>query len=133
MEVFLSLILLVFGILQIILFFKIWEMTNDVKDMKNKMLGSYTEDTEFLIRKNRAIGNNEKVAEILIEELLCSFEKYINSAEYYASTDLSENIAELEKKLQVLGVELPSGLRKIKNAKDFKDLSRIRVPKEEKK
>ena len=28
--------LIVMGVLQIILFFKIWGMTNDVKDLKNK-------------------------------------------------------------------------------------------------
>ena len=32
---FLSLILIIFGVLQIILFFKIWGMTNDVKELKN--------------------------------------------------------------------------------------------------
>ena len=34
---FVSIVIAVFGILQIILFFKIWGMTNDVKDLKNKL------------------------------------------------------------------------------------------------
>lgn len=34
-----SIIIIVFGILQIILFFKLWGMTNDIKDIKNKYLG----------------------------------------------------------------------------------------------
>lgn len=33
--VFLSIIAIIFGILQIILFFKLWSMTNNVKQMKN--------------------------------------------------------------------------------------------------
>lgn len=33
-----SIILFVFGILQIILFFKIWGMTNDVKELKNYII-----------------------------------------------------------------------------------------------
>ena len=33
---FLTIILLIFGVLQIILFFKIWGMTNDVKRLTNK-------------------------------------------------------------------------------------------------
>ncbi|MGP1544907.1 MAG: hypothetical protein ACTTI1_01045 [Prevotella intermedia] len=33
METFVSLIIIVFGILQIILFFKMWEMTNNVKKL----------------------------------------------------------------------------------------------------
>lgn len=34
MEILVSFFIIVFGILQIILFFKIWEMTNNVKDLK---------------------------------------------------------------------------------------------------
>lgn len=32
-----SIIIIVFGILQIILFFKVWGMTNDVSEMRNMM------------------------------------------------------------------------------------------------
>lgn len=36
----LSIILLVFGVLQIILFFKLWGMTNDIKEIKEKYVGN---------------------------------------------------------------------------------------------
>ena len=35
-----NIIIITFGILQIILFFKIWGMTNDIKQIKNKYLSS---------------------------------------------------------------------------------------------
>ena len=35
---FLTIVLLIFGVLQIILFFKMWGMTNDIKEMRNKYL-----------------------------------------------------------------------------------------------
>ena len=35
---FLTIILLIFGLLQIILFFKVWGMTNDIKEIRNKYL-----------------------------------------------------------------------------------------------
>ena len=35
---FLTIVLLVFGVLQIVLFFKIWGMTNDIRDMRKKYL-----------------------------------------------------------------------------------------------
>lgn len=35
---FLTIVLLVFGVLQIILFFKMWGMANDIKDIRNKYL-----------------------------------------------------------------------------------------------
>ena len=40
METFMAIVFLVFGILQIILFFKIWGMTNNVKKIKNKLCGN---------------------------------------------------------------------------------------------
>lgn len=60
---FVSVIMIVFGILQIILFFKMWGMTNDVKSIRNKVVGSncnipaketFTCDTR--IYSNIAIG-----------------------------------------------------------------------------
>lgn len=39
---FISIIFVVFGILQIILFFKIWGMTNDIKDIRNKYVSTDT-------------------------------------------------------------------------------------------
>lgn len=35
---FLTIILLIFGVPQIILFFKVWGMTNDIKEIRNKYL-----------------------------------------------------------------------------------------------
>lgn len=42
---FASIIIIVFGILQIILFFKLWGMTNDIKEIKNKYIGKAPELT----------------------------------------------------------------------------------------
>lgn len=43
-----SIVIIVFGILQIILFFKIWGMTNDIKEIKNLI--------EFEVRKDYLKG-----------------------------------------------------------------------------
>ena len=40
METFMAIVFLVFGILQIILIFKVWGMTNNVKKIKNKLCGN---------------------------------------------------------------------------------------------
>lgn len=42
----LSIILLIFGVLQIILFFKIWGMTDDIKDIRNKYINSEQNDAK---------------------------------------------------------------------------------------
>jgi len=38
METLLNIVVIVFALLQIILFFKMWSMTNDIKEIKNKYL-----------------------------------------------------------------------------------------------
>lgn len=43
---FLTIVLLIFGVLQIILFFKIWGMTNDIREMRNKYLKNEDEKGE---------------------------------------------------------------------------------------
>lgn len=48
MEILISVVFLVFGVLQIILFFKIWGMTDDIKSIKEKYLkeDNFTDVTE---------------------------------------------------------------------------------------
>lgn len=41
MEVFVSLIIIIFGVLQIILFFKLWIMTNNVEKLTNHICNSH--------------------------------------------------------------------------------------------
>lgn len=54
MEEFIVLVLIVFGILQIILFFKIWGMTNNVKEMRNYFLKDEDAKKQESIRKRNA-------------------------------------------------------------------------------
>lgn len=42
---FVSIVIIVFGILQIILFFKLWEMTNDVKEIRKAISPNKSEDS----------------------------------------------------------------------------------------
>lgn len=49
-----SIIIIVFGILQIILFFKIWGMTNDIREIKNKYMNI---DYTGIIQDIREIKN----------------------------------------------------------------------------
>ena len=48
METFMAIVFLVFGILQIILFFKIWGMTNNVKKLKMSFMGMISQQKTFL-------------------------------------------------------------------------------------
>nr|DAE18560.1 MAG TPA: hypothetical protein [Myoviridae sp. ctxym25] len=60
---FVSIIIIVFGILQIILFFKLWGMTNDIREMKNKYMDDQYKRTiegSVEVRDKRPIQPLEK-------------------------------------------------------------------------
>lgn len=67
-----GIVIIAFGILQIILFFKIWGMTNDIKEIKNKYLSEGTTippkiTTNFSvgsIATERKTGRKVSIAEI---------------------------------------------------------------------
>ena len=48
---FMSIIMIVWGILEIILFFKIWGMTNDIKALKKDYLNEYNYETQGQLMK----------------------------------------------------------------------------------
>lgn len=85
-----SIILAAFGILQIILFFKLWGMTNDVKEMKN-MMRSYsnkmktpienTERKNGILEKDALVVDLKTEKQMKISELLANgkYKCYSNS------------------------------------------------------
>lgn len=67
---FVAIVIITFGILQIILFFKIWGMTNDVKELKNL----YTENSKSLLssidRLTSAVKNATPKEERIIKKVV---------------------------------------------------------------
>lgn len=64
MESLLSIILIVFGVLQIILFFKVWGMTNNVKKISSYIYAD--KDLSYYI----LLGDRENLAKALEESML---------------------------------------------------------------
>ena len=107
METFMAIVFLVFGILQIILFFKIWGMTNNVKKIKNKL---FEDDFFFPVEKlfentslvksafavnvqkiNKLIYLEEKLAARHILLLMrYNLERYCNTCEKYIEKEVQE-------------------------------------------
>lgn len=75
----LAIIFIVFGILQIILFFKIWGMTDDIREIKNKYINGESINDEI----NRLFSNGDTVIEIktnremIVRKYDPKIEKYI--------------------------------------------------------
>ena len=69
---FVSIVIIVFGILQIILFFKLWGMTNDVKKIRKSLPDLSPAKMEFII------GNTDKAKEMLKKEFVLDvYESYM--------------------------------------------------------
>lgn len=94
---FVGIIIIVFGILQIILFFKMWGMTNDVKQIKEALPNTPSNlspaQMEFII------GNTEKAKEIAKREFILeiyqiyrkALKGYITDSEYLNCFNSIEN------------------------------------------
>ncbi len=114
---FVNFVIIVFGILQIILFFKIWSMTNNVKEIKNKVvknnyLTSIVLDDKKGIKEYLGKKYTDKVLEIASNQSLSSSQKdkeLAKAAERFTAIaksmqvdiDFKENSAGLLKRVKV--------------------------------
>lgn len=76
MEVIVSIIVVVFGVLQIILFFKIWGMTDDIKQIKNAYLKS-------IIKVEEPVLNRFKQAKEIKSGKVLSLREYDKTVNKY--------------------------------------------------
>lgn len=108
MLTFVSIIVIVFGILQIILFFKVWAMTNDVRSIKGKMSNS-----EHSFKRYMLMGEKEKaylvLKDTLVNRLLLVYEKSEGREQLFM-----KNVGFLQRyidKAKLTGFDLPEYLR----------------------
>lgn len=112
---FLTIVLLIFGVLQIILFFKVWGMTNKVSSIE-KVLYKYEQDYRYLM----LIGENEKAFTLIKEKLtskLIDMRTELNLPSFANKAD--EIIPQYIEKAQKTGFELPEHLKSGKAFNDY--------------
>ena len=75
---FMCVVMIAWGILEIILFFKIWGMTNDIKALKkdyfNETKFETKEETANHLRRNLVMDNTENVKRILLQNFINNVE-----------------------------------------------------------
>ena len=137
---FMGIVIIVFGILEIVLFFKIWAMTDDVKAMKKHILGegiikSYAAVIP-IIRKDLVLGNKEQVKTALINNFIDKLERKFYSFDgnydsdhiftQFTEENLNKSIElyvnNLRKQFDKIGEKLPENIAKMKTFKDYFDL-----------
>lgn len=81
-SIFVSLIIIVFGVLQIILFFKFWKMTEDIKRIKSNLVDGADASIDTA-KKEIMLGNNEKAFEIYNKCFITDITEIYNKEEVY--------------------------------------------------
>jgi len=110
-----ALLLIVFGVLQIILFFKLWKMTNDVNKIKNKITQP---SISISIIRREIKKKNPDIANILFDSMWNAMEYvYENRNKYYV--DYSSQIDYFKKLYEQAGVPFPEDVTAIKSDNDY--------------
>lgn len=117
MEILTAIIAIVVGVLQIVLFFKIWKMTNDVRKIKKKIDADLEIDRTDKIRIALLKGDKQKAIELLTDKLATELVRKSNE-EYMTPDEISALKEKYAKEFLKLGVnELP-----IKDVKEQSDI-----------
>lgn len=117
MEIFITIITIVVGVLQIVLFFKLWSMTNDVRKIKKKIDADLEIDRTDKIRIALLKGDKQKAIELLTDKLATELVRKSNE-EYMTPDEISAIKEKYAKEFLKLGVnELP-----IKDVKEQSDI-----------
>ena len=107
MGIFYALIAIAGSVLSIILFFRVWGMTNDVKEMRRHLISS-----DIRARKYFLSGDMENAKKALLD-VFCEDLQRCGYDEFEALK------SQLEKSLEKLGEELPEGIKKMNSIHDF--------------
>lgn len=113
---FAGIVMITFGILQIILFFKIWGMTNNISNINKKISHTNIDDLQWQIRKALLKGDKQTASNLLFDGFISELEKI----EYTYNSD--EYISKLKdrytKYFEKIGLPLPHIFENIKISKD---------------
>ena len=139
---FIGIVMIVWGILEIILFFKVWGMTNDVsalkKDHFNETVFESKEQMARYLRRNLVLGNTENVKRTLLKNFIDNvehgygelktegYEKDEKGDDHWVSfreKNLKESIRpyveQLQKQYDKIGEEMPVYIQRMNTYADY--------------
>lgn len=120
-------VIIAFGILQIILFFKVWGMTNDVKEMKDLLVGT---PDQWSLNKAILKGDKTRISDILFNEMFAKIKKYYddtipdheNTKKEIFANQMLELKKEYKNKYVKYGIDFPEAIDKIEKPEDIENL-----------
>lgn len=115
---FLTIVLLVFGVLQIILFFKMWGMTNNMSKIAKKL--QCEKDRTWNVRRALLIGDKDLAKKELLNCIVSDFELFGENG--YGFNSVGDIIAKYEPAFKQLEMEIPENLRNIKSCSEIRKI-----------
>lgn len=110
---FVIVLIITFSILQIILFFKVWGMTNDVRKIK----GCIKMEDDDKIRKAFLKGDKKEIEVIILDELIDELIKFTHSSSRFSTIN---EIKDYYKKIYIkIDVEFPENIDRVKGSEDI--------------
>lgn len=110
MEDFLEIIVFVFGVLNIVLFFKIWGMTNNVAAMREKI--AVSNKVQDIVRIEKMKGTSDSELQIILaEKMAWDLLEYYNK--YNGTSSISDKYKEWEEHFACAGIEMPHSLKQM--------------------
>lgn len=124
---FTGIVMVAFGILQIILFFKIWVMTNDVKELKNELISN---PDQWALNKAILKGDKIKIEEILFNAMFIRLKKAYDdtipdidgSKKEIFAEQISTIKKEYKERYMKYGITFPDAVDKIEIPEDIEGL-----------
>ena len=130
MDSFIVFITFIGAILDIILFFKLWGMTNDIRELKKDHFDNHMpEDVPQLrayLREHYFLGDKDKVKRALILDFLDNLNIKCNSSRSsYLEADnptLDTDITKLKIQFAKVNLDVPSEILNLKTFRDYYEL-----------
>ncbi len=134
MDSFIVFITFIGAILDIILFFKLWGMTNDIRELKKDHFDNHMpEDVPQLrayLREHYFFGDKDKVKRALILDFLdnlntkcnSSRSSYLEANNPTLDTDITKYVEKLKIQFAKVNLDVPSEILNLKTFRDYYEL-----------
>ena len=134
MDSFIVFITFIGAILDIILFFKLWGMTNDIRELKKDHFDNHMpEDVPQLrayLREHYFLGDKDKVKRALILDFLdnlnikcnSSRSSYLEADNPTLDTDITKYVEKLKIQFAKVNLDVPSEILILKTFRDYYEL-----------
>lgn len=127
-----ALITIAAAMLQIILFFKLWGMTNDVRTLREKYTAPSVLNFKYEIRKLLCSGNKEKAKELLLNRFYENISNLnfsdidkdgnVDQVKKNIDADFMKLKVELENNFAKIRCDLPERIKLMKSGNEFYEL-----------